>query len=69
MSLHRPDRRPADVVWFWFDKAFQGSAFPQLGMLGSDWGMGSPILSAEEYRGAAEARMTAIYGMRKSVAA
>lgn len=58
----RPDDRPTDVVRHWFDEAFATQDYPDVGWaLGSDWGMGSRPLSAEEYKAAAYKRFAAIY--------
>lgn len=64
--MFRPDNRPADVVWKFFDQAFESSEFPSLGWaIGSDWGVGLPYgMSASDYRAAAEKRMVKIYGPR-----
>lgn len=67
-TQHRPDPRPPEEVWKWFDAAFEGRDFPNVSsMLGSDWGWGSPVLTAEQYKQRATERMVAIYGPRPMV--
>lgn len=67
-SALRPDNRPAEQVWKFFDLEFaKGYGFPNVSWaLGSDWGMGASAHTEETYKAAAEARMVAIYGPRPS---
>jgi hypothetical protein len=68
MAQHRPDNRPAEVVWYHFEQAFQERDFPDVSWaLGSDWGFGSPILTAEQYRARAYERMAALYGPKPTM--
>lgn len=63
--LHRPDSRPSDIVWKWFEIEFtKGVAYPSVSWaLGSDWGVGTrPNMTPTEYKQFAYDRMTAIYG-------
>lgn len=61
----RPDNRPPEIIWRYFEEEFAKGNFPNVSWaLGSDWGMGSRPLSAAEYKDRAYARMTAIYGPR-----
>jgi hypothetical protein len=64
MTLHRPDHRPADVVWYWFEQEFsKGQQFPSVSWaLGSDWGVGKRFLTPNEYKADAYALMERIYG-------
>lgn len=62
-TRYRPDDRDPAIVWHWFEKAFEDSEFPNVGWaLGSDWGMGSRVLSAEQYKAKACGLMTELYG-------
>lgn len=64
--MFRPDNRPADVVWKFFDQAFETTEYPSVGWaIGSDWGMGLPYgATPADYKAAAEKRMVALYGPR-----
>lgn len=60
----RPDPRAPETVWRYFEEEFtKGLDFPSVSWaIGSDWGVGSRILTADEYKRAAYAQMTSIYG-------
>jgi hypothetical protein len=63
----RPDNRPAETVWFWFEQEFAKGAFPNVSWaLGSDWAMGSRPPTADQYKALAYKRMVAIYGPNPS---
>jgi hypothetical protein len=64
MTRHRPDNRPPEVVWYWFEKEFEkGLDFPSVSWaIGADWGVGVRVLTPEEYKRVAYEHMIAIYG-------
>lgn len=61
--LPRPDNRPSEVVWKYFELEFVNGGYPSVSWaLGSDWGVDTRLLTAEEYKAMAYAHMELLYG-------
>jgi hypothetical protein len=61
----RPDNRPPETVWHWFEREFTKGDFPNVSWaIGSDWAMGARPLSADQYKARAYARMAELYGAK-----
>lgn len=67
----RPDNRPSEVVWNWFEKEWnKGIDYPSVSWaLGSDWGVGRRYSTPAEYKEVAYKLMVEIYGSNDSVEA